>query len=99
MSDSQANSAPSGPARLKVAFLTWVGAYALITLIIGVLGPAIASWPLALRTLLISALMVIALSGFVIPTLIRVFAGWIGPARRDGQRLSPASRRLSSVPS
>jgi antibiotic biosynthesis monooxygenase (ABM) superfamily enzyme len=95
----RARSGPqSGPARLKIAFLTWVGAYAVITLIIGVLGPTIASWPLPLRTLLISVLMVIALSGFVIPTLTRIFAGWITPARRDDQRLSPEDQRLSSVP-
>jgi antibiotic biosynthesis monooxygenase (ABM) superfamily enzyme len=86
--------------RLKIAFLTWVGAYAAITLIIAVLGPMTASWPLPLRTLLISVLMVIALSGFVVPTLTRIFAGWIArPARRDEQRRSPQHQRLASVPS
>jgi uncharacterized protein len=83
---------PTGAARLKIAFITWVGAYAVITLILGVLGPTIASWPLPLRTLLLSVLMVIALSGFVIPTLTRIFASWIAPARHDDQRLSPAAR-------
>jgi antibiotic biosynthesis monooxygenase (ABM) superfamily enzyme len=81
--------------RIKIAFLTWVGAYAVITLILGVLGPTIASWPLPLRTLLISVLMVIALSGLVIPALTRIFAGWIAPARPDDQRLSPDDQRLS----
>jgi antibiotic biosynthesis monooxygenase (ABM) superfamily enzyme len=63
--------------RLKIAFLTWIGAYAAITLILSVLGPAIASWPLPLATLLISVLMVTALSGFVVPTLTRIFRDWI----------------------
>ena len=100
MSDRQTHLAhTSGTVRLKTAFLTWVGAYAAITLILAVLGPTIAPWPLALRTLLISILMVIALSGFVVPALSRIFAGWVAPARRDGNRLSPEGRPLSSVPS
>jgi antibiotic biosynthesis monooxygenase (ABM) superfamily enzyme len=86
--------------RLKIAFLTWIGAYAAITLIIGVLGPMVAAWPLPLRTLLISVLMVIALSGFVVPALTRFFADWIArPARRDDRRRTPRQQRLSSVPS
>jgi antibiotic biosynthesis monooxygenase (ABM) superfamily enzyme len=89
MSDRQAHSRPpSRPVRLKIAFLTWIGAYSVITLILDVLGPAMGSWPLPLRTLLISVLMVITLSGFVVPALTRIFAGWIAPARRDDQRLS-----------
>jgi antibiotic biosynthesis monooxygenase (ABM) superfamily enzyme len=99
MSDRRAHSKPqSGRVRLKMAFLTWVGAYVLITLILSVLGPTIASWPLPLATLLISVLMVIALSGFVIPALTRIFAGWIAPARRDDRQLSAEGRRLSSAP-
>jgi antibiotic biosynthesis monooxygenase (ABM) superfamily enzyme len=99
MSDDRARSKPpSGTVRLKMAFLTWVGAYVLITLILSVLGPTIASWPLPLGTLLISVLMVIALSGFVIPALTKIFAGWIAPASRDDRRMSREDRRLSSVP-
>ena len=92
--------ATSTLSRLKIAFLTWAGAYVAITLIISILGPSIASWPLALQTLLISVLMVTALSGFVVPTLTRIFADWIAaPARRDDRRTRPAGQRLSSVTS
>ena len=92
--------ATSTLSRLKIAFLTWVGAYTAITLIISVLGPAIASWPLPLQTLLISVLMVTALSGFVVPTLTRIFADWIAaPARRDDRRTPRAAQRLSPVTS
>jgi antibiotic biosynthesis monooxygenase (ABM) superfamily enzyme len=64
---------PVAPPRYKLALLTWAGAWAVITLILGVLGPTIADWPLALRTLLISALMVVALTWIIIPTLTKVF--------------------------
>lgn len=42
------------PPRHKLALLTWAGAWAVITLILWVLGPVMDAWPLPLRTLLIS---------------------------------------------
>jgi antibiotic biosynthesis monooxygenase (ABM) superfamily enzyme len=67
------------PPRYKLALVTWLGAYALITLVLAVLGPAMASWPLPLRTLLLSTVMVSALTWLVVPTLTRIFRGWIAP--------------------
>jgi antibiotic biosynthesis monooxygenase (ABM) superfamily enzyme len=78
---NQAAAGPQAPPpRHKMAILTWAGAWAMITLILGVLGPVTATWPLPLRTLVISVLMVLALTWVVIPTLTRVFAGWLTPA-------------------
>jgi antibiotic biosynthesis monooxygenase (ABM) superfamily enzyme len=90
------------PPRHKMALLTWAGAWATITLILQVLGPAMVTWALPLRTLLISVLMVLTLTWVVIPTLTRPFAGWLAPSppgarrpRRDrGARRRP---RLVSV--
>jgi hypothetical protein len=45
----------------------------------------------------ISAIMVVALSGFVVPALTRVFADWITGSRRDDQRRS-RGLRFSHVP-
>ena len=67
----------ASPPRYKLALLTWAGAYAVITLILVVLGPAMEPWPLPLRTLLISGLMVGALTWVVIPLLTRLFRGWL----------------------
>ena len=75
-------SAP--PPRYKFALITWIGAYGMITLILATLGPAIASWPLPLRTLLLSTLMVSALTWLVVPTLTRLLGRWLGV--RPGQR-------------
>jgi uncharacterized protein len=61
--------------RYKLALLTWAGAYPVITLILAVLGPAMAAWPLPLRTLLLSVTMVGALTWVVIPALTRLFRG------------------------
>jgi antibiotic biosynthesis monooxygenase (ABM) superfamily enzyme len=57
--------------------ITWAGAYAVITAILAVLGPFMAPWPLLLRTLLLSVLMVLAMTWVVIPTLTRLFRGWL----------------------
>ena len=69
-----------GPPRYKLAVLTWAGAYAVITLLLAVLGPAMATWPLPLRTLLLSALMAPAMTWLVLPFLMRLFRSWLAPA-------------------
>jgi antibiotic biosynthesis monooxygenase (ABM) superfamily enzyme len=69
----------SGRSRYKVALLTWAGAYAVITAILAMLGPTLASWPLVLRTLALSVLMVIALTWLVMPALTRLFRAWLTP--------------------
>lgn len=63
--------------RPRMALLTWVGAYAMITLILYVLGPFIAGWPLPARTAVLSGLMVATLTWAVLPTLTRIFGGWL----------------------
>ena len=65
------------PPRYKLALLTWVGAYTVITLILWVLGPSMVTWPLPLRTLLLSALMAPAMTWLVIPSLTRLFRSWL----------------------
>ena len=66
-----------GPPRYKLALLTWAGAYAVTTLLLTVLGPAMAAWPLGLRTLVLSALMVVTLTWLVIPALTRLLRHWL----------------------
>jgi antibiotic biosynthesis monooxygenase (ABM) superfamily enzyme len=69
----------TGPPRYKLALLTWAGAYTIITLMLTLLGPLMASWPLALRTLVLSATMVVTLTWLVMPRLTRLFQPWLAP--------------------
>jgi antibiotic biosynthesis monooxygenase (ABM) superfamily enzyme len=85
MSERQA-----APPRYKMALLSWVGAYAVITGILSVLGPTMATWPLLLRTLLLSVLMVAAMTWLVVPAMTRVFRGWLAPSPRRRRRSTTA---------
>jgi uncharacterized protein len=71
------NGAPAGPPRYKLALLTWAGAYVVITVMLALLGPVIASWPLALRTFALSVTIVVALTWVIMPRLTRLFGGWL----------------------
>jgi antibiotic biosynthesis monooxygenase (ABM) superfamily enzyme len=53
---------------------TWVAAYPVLTLLLMLLGPFIGGWPLALRTLVLSGLMVALLTYVVMPALVRILA-------------------------
>jgi len=83
---------PAAPLRYKLALLTWAGAYGAITLIIWLLGPAMAGWPLVLRTLLISVLMVNALTWIVLPALTGLFRAWLLAATPAPTQGAPDSR-------
>jgi antibiotic biosynthesis monooxygenase (ABM) superfamily enzyme len=74
---SRASRAAAAPPRFKLALLTWVSAYALITTFLALLGPSIAGWPLALRTLVLSVTMVSTLTWVVMPRLTRLFRPWL----------------------
>jgi antibiotic biosynthesis monooxygenase (ABM) superfamily enzyme len=76
-SSESARPRRGGPPRYKLALLTWGGAYTVITVILAVLGPRMASWPLGLRTLVLSVLMVVALTWLVMPGLTRLFRVWL----------------------
>jgi uncharacterized protein len=97
-SQAEHPSAPTPP-RYKLALLTWAGAYATITLILAVLGPTMAPWPLPLRTLLLSALMVTVLTWLVMPSLTRLFRGWLASAslRKDALPAHRSRSRASAA--
>ena len=79
MTDAPMRVPATPPPRYKLALVTWIGVYPIITLLLAVLGPATAAWPLPLRTLLLTALMVPTLTWLVIPAMMRLFRGWLAP--------------------
>ena len=63
--------------RWKLALLTWLGAYAVILLVLAIAGPAIADWPVALRALLLSGIMIAAMTWVIVPSMMRLFRPWL----------------------
>jgi len=77
MTEEQATLATSRPPRYKQALITWIGVYPTLTVTLAVLGPTMQSWPLPLRALLVSVVMVIALTWLILPLLMAVFGSWM----------------------
>ena len=65
--------------RHKLVLLTWAGAYAVVTAILATLGPTLAPWPPVLRSLMLSVLMVVALTWLIMPALTRLLHPWLAP--------------------
>ncbi len=61
----------------RLALLTWAVAWPVITLLLEILQPFVGHWPMPLRSLLLSALMVVVLSLVLMPRLTRRLDGWL----------------------
>ena len=86
------------PPRYKLAVVTWAGVYAVMTFIFAAAGPAMARWPLPLRTLVLSALMVAALTWLVMPALTRLFRPWlVGRSNSEGADAPARAVRAARV--
>ncbi|MDR3372195.1 MAG: hypothetical protein P4L98_00560 [Ancalomicrobiaceae bacterium] len=69
--------------RLRLTLCLMLGAYPLITLILTLIGPLTASWPLVARTALVAPLMVFSMVYLITPAAHRLAGAWI----RGEQRL------------
>lgn len=67
------------PPRWKMAVVTWIGVYPLITLLLVVLGPLILGLPIPVVTLILSVTLVSVLTFVVMPLLVRAFGPWLHP--------------------
>lgn len=65
------------PATWKLWLLRWMGLYPTLLVVYALLGPFIASWPVAARVLLTSGLGTWTLTFLIMPRLTRWFSGWL----------------------
>jgi len=77
MSEEQTPLRPARPPRYKQAVITWLGVYPTLTATLALLGQVMEPWPLPLRTLLVTLLLVPLLVFVVFPLLNRAFQGWL----------------------
>jgi uncharacterized protein len=75
-------AAPAMPPRWKTAIVVWLAIYPCITFVLWLAGPKIQGWPLAVRTLAITAAVVPVMVFLLIPGLQRILAPWL---RRQGR--------------
>ena len=69
------------PPRYKMAIVTWLAVFPLITLILTLFGPLLGLLPMLLRTLVLTAVMVSLMTYVIIPRLTRLFSFWLYPDR------------------
>jgi antibiotic biosynthesis monooxygenase (ABM) superfamily enzyme len=81
------------PPRWKMAVVTWIGIFPLVLLasrfvapLLGIYVPAVGS------TLIVTGLIVIAMTWLVMPMLARLFAGWLYPRRAERETDLPQER-------
>jgi uncharacterized protein len=77
MSEDQTPLPPARPPRHKLAVITWLGVYPTLTATLALLGPLMETWPLPLRTLLVTLLLVPLLVYLIFPLLNRAFRDWL----------------------
>jgi antibiotic biosynthesis monooxygenase (ABM) superfamily enzyme len=65
------------PARYKMFLLTWLGIYPLITAILWVFGSFLSLFPLPLRTLILTGVLVYLMTYIVMPELMKLFYRWL----------------------
>jgi len=65
------------PPKHKVALLTWLGIYPLITTILAVGGPYIEGFPVAVRSLVLTVCVIPLMTWVVMPLITRVTANWL----------------------
>ncbi len=63
-----------GPGARRL-LISWLAAWPTITILLVVLTPVMSTWPLALRTLVLSGLMVLIMQFLAVPLLQRLLPG------------------------
>jgi antibiotic biosynthesis monooxygenase (ABM) superfamily enzyme len=72
------------PARWKTAVVVWLAIYPVLTFVLWLAGLTIRNWPVALRTLVLTVVIVPLMVYVLIPTIQRVLAPWLRPGSRGG---------------
>lgn len=80
------------PPRYKMALVTWLAVFPLITAISTVLQQSLAPLPIALRVMVVTAIAVPTMTYGLMPQMTRLFARWLYPATL------PPSPELNDAP-
>ncbi|WP_217126065.1 antibiotic biosynthesis monooxygenase [Hydrogenophilus thiooxidans] len=81
----------AAPPRWKIALITWFGIYPTVLVLFLTIAPHLEHWPLPLRTAIITAMVVVAMTWFVAPTLTKWFHDWLHPNPPNPKESSPST--------
>ncbi len=70
------------PPRHKMAIVTWLAVFPLATVLFMVLNPLLGEFPVVLRTLVFTLLMVALMTYVVMPRVTRLFSFWLYPKKK-----------------
>ncbi|WP_353168459.1 hypothetical protein [Flavobacterium sp.] len=65
------------PPKWKFAIVVWLAIYPTITLVSYIIGDAIKSWPLPLKTLLMTGILVPLMVFILLPFLRKLLGNWL----------------------
>jgi antibiotic biosynthesis monooxygenase (ABM) superfamily enzyme len=65
------------PPKWKFAIMVWLAIYPTITLVSYIIGDAIKSWPLPLKTLLMTGILVPLMVFILLPFLRKLLGNWL----------------------
>ena len=80
------------PPRHKMALVTWLGIFPLVLLLSKLIGPWLAPVSPVLSVMVVTALVTIVMTWWLMPRLVRLFAGWLYPKASASQADGPDSR-------
>lgn len=65
------------PPKYKMTIVSWMALYPIVTLIFLIFGPVLEYFPLPIRTLLVTAVVMVLMSYVAMPRMTRWFHGWL----------------------
>jgi len=74
------------PPKYKMTIVSWLALYPTVTLIFFLFGEQLEQIPLLIRTFLVTAVVMVAMSYLLMPRFTRWFAFWLFPKREQGER-------------
>ncbi|MEQ5816657.1 antibiotic biosynthesis monooxygenase [Marinobacter sp. NFXS11] len=74
------------PPKWKMTLVSWLALYPAVTLVFVMFGDWLAQIPLFVRTLLVTAVVMILMSYVLMPRMTRWFAFWLFPKKGDSSR-------------
>jgi antibiotic biosynthesis monooxygenase (ABM) superfamily enzyme len=82
--------------RVKLSLLVWIAVYPVVTGLAFLSATALADSPLALRTLVMSAVMVPLMTFLIIPHLMRIFGKWLSRSPDRSAAAAQTQRKLQA---